>query len=192
MAYKTNPADNLELTIVLLSANDSLPADEKIRIINKMSDQMRPIFEYQKTICDYYMMNKFLHETNSYDREGFADAQSSVIRSDRMRKSAHDNMIKAVRELNNTSLYEAKGMIICDDEYMKNRWTMTDFATNLINGLTQKEYDLENPNQDKLVHDIENKKISLKDAQNRVQELAEQYGLVSPDSPSSTENGVDL
>ena len=192
MAYKTNPANNLELTIVLLSANNSIPADEKIKIINKMSDQMKPIFEYQKTICDYYMMNKFLHETSSYDRDGFADAQSAVIRSDRMRKNAHDNMMRAVRELNSTSVNEAKGMVICDDEYMKNRWTMTDFATNLINGLTQKEYDLENPNQDKLVNDIENKKISLNDAAKKFQEMAEQYGLVSPNSPDSSENGVDL
>ena len=69
---------------------------------------------------------------------------------------------------------------------------MTDFATNLINGLTQKEYDLENPNQDKLVNDIENKKISLNDAAKKFQEMAEQYGLVSPNSPDSSENGVDL
>lgn len=192
MGYKTDPADNLELTIVLLSANDSIPMEQKIKILNKMSDQMKPIFEYQQSICDYYMMNKFLHETSSYDRDGFADAQSAVVRSDRMRKSAHDKMMRAVRELNATALHEAHGMPICDDEYMQNRWTMTDFATNFINGLISKEYDLENPNQDKLVRDIENKKVSLKDAEKRFQELAEKYGLVSPDSDTSAENGAEL
>lgn len=192
MAYKTDPADNLELTIVLLAANDSIPSKEKIRIIQKMSDQMRPIFEYQKTCCDYYMMNKFLHETSSYDREGFADAQSAVIRSDRMRKSAHDAMMKSVRELNQTALHEAKGMMICDDEYMENRWTMTDFATNFVNGLTKKDYDLQNPSQDKLIKDIESKRISLSDAEERFQELAEKYGLTSENQDHSAEDGVDL
>lgn len=192
MGYKTDPADNLELTIVLLSANDSIPMEQKIKILNKMSDQMKPIFEYQQSICDYYMMNKFLHETSSYDRDGFADAQSAVVRSDRMRKSAHDKMMRAVRELNATALHEAHGMPICDDEYMQNRWTMTDFATNFVNGLISKEYDLENPDQDKLVRDIENKKVSLKDAEKKFQELAEKYGLVSPDSDTSAENGAEL
>ena len=192
MGYKTDPADNLELTIVLLSANDSIPMEQKIKILNKMSDQMKPIFEYQQSICDYYMMNKFLHETSSYDRDGFADAQSAVVRSDRIRKSAHDKMMRAVRELNATALHEAHGMPICDDEYMQNRWTMTDFATNFVNGLISKEYDLENPDQDKLVRDIENKKVSLKDAEKKFQELAEKYGLVSPDSDTSAENGAEL
>lgn len=192
MGYKTDPADNLESTIVLLSANDSIPMKDKIKILNKMSEQMQPIFDYQKTICDYYVMNKFLHETSSYDREGFADAQHAVERSDRLRKSAHDKMMRSVKELNNIALHEAKGMPICDDEYMQNRWTMTDFATNFINGMLQKEYDLEHPDTDKLVKDIENKKVYLEDAKTRFQELAEKYGISMADSENSEETGAEL
>lgn len=185
MKYKSNPADNLETTIVLLAANSQIKPNQKIDILQRMSKDVQAVTGYVQSICDYYVMNKFLQETSSYDRDGFVDAQQAVIRSDRIRKNAHDNMMKAVRDLNNISVNEAKGVIICEKEYLKDRWTMTDFATNLVNGLTQKEFDLENPSQDKLVNKIENKEVYLKDAERKLQELAEKYGMST--KPEETE-----
>jgi hypothetical protein len=109
-----------------------------------------------------------------------------------MRQSAHDKMMRSVKELNYTAMHEAKGMPICDEEYMQNRWTMTDFTTNFINGMLQREYDLENPDMDKLTKDIESKKAYLKDARERLEELAEIYGMSLTDAENSEENGVTI
>lgn len=191
MGYKSNPANNLETTIVLLATNPNIDPKDKLDILQNISKNIQAIVDYQKTICDYYIMNKFLRETSSYDKDGFQDAQAAVVRSDRMRHDAHNKMINAVRDLNQIAVHEAKGVTICEKEYMRDRWTMTDFATNFINGMINKDFDMNNPDQDKLVEQIESKKLYLQDAERKLQEMAETYGLAGTDAETETEQKVE-
>ena len=186
MTYKSNPAKNLESTIALLATNDNIDSKNKIKILNEITDGINVCVDYIKSVCNYKICNQFLRESNSHDRDGFLDAQYAVERSDRLRKMAHDNMIRKVRELNAICVNEAKGIPICEEEYFKDRWTMSDFAVNLINGLVQKQD--EKPTMDKLVEKIESKQIYLEQTEEKLQKMAETFGLKS----NTNQNENDL